>query len=261
MKFLIGKKQEMSQKFLEDGTIVPVTRIIAGPCYVTQKKEYDGGRAIQLAWGEMKDSKLNNAQKGFFSKIFNRGGGYRHLKEFRLPEGDAMYDKLEAGQELGASIFEAGDEVDIQGISKGKGFQGVVRRHGFKGGKKSHGHKDQLRMPGSIGCKGPARVFKGTRMGGQMGNQTATVQGLEVIEINAENNEILVKGAVPGARNGLLFIVADGAFEPIKPEIKIVEEVKIEADKIDIKEEVKEVKEVGQEKAPETVEQEIKTAE
>jgi large subunit ribosomal protein L3 len=215
MKFLIGKKQEMTQLFAEDGTKASVTKIVVSPCFVTIKKDMakDGYRAVQLATVETSEKHLNKAIKGFFAKVLNKKVGYRHLKEFRLDEKDPIFDKLNIGNELDATVFEAGDIVDIQGTSKGRGFQGVVKRHGFKGGKKSHGHKDQLRMPGSIGATGPARVFKGKKMAGQMGDRFVTMKNLEIIKVDDKENSIYVKGAVPGARNGLLYIVGQGEFE------------------------------------------------
>ncbi len=205
----------MTQKFLENGSVVPVTKIQAGPCFVTAKKDYGSlnGKAVQLAYNEVKATKLNRSLKGFFKKIFNREAGYEELKEFRLKGDDAMYDKLATGQKIDVAIFNIGDKVDVQGVSRGLGFQGVVKRHHFRGGKKSHGHKDQLRMPGSIGAKGPAHVFKGSRMGGHMGDEITTVRNLEVVEIDMDKNELWLKGAVPGARKSLLYIKAAGDFE------------------------------------------------
>jgi len=224
MKFLIGKKQEMNQIFLENGTAVPVTRIKADTCFVSGKKELKESNAhyIQLAARETK--RLNKPLQGFFKKIFNKEIGYKTVKEFRLPANDPMFEKLSVGQKLDASIFQVGDKVTVSGTSKGKGFQGVVKRHGFHGSPASHGHKDQLRMPGSIGAGEPQHVFKGMRMGGHMGNAKITVKNLEIVSIDLDNNEIFVKGAIPGAFNGLLFIVAQGEFEIKKEEAPKVEE-------------------------------------
>lgn len=230
MKFLIGKKVEMSQIFLADGTVVPVTRISAGPCFVTAKKNEakDGYGAVQIAFVEKK--KMNKPLAGFIKKVFKReSAGYRFFKEFRLDEKDPSYTQLEPGQKLDVSIFKVGDFVSVQGTSKGRGFQGVVKRHHFKGGKKSHGHKDQLRMPGSIGAKGPAHVFKGMRMGGHMGNDLVTVKNLEVVSVDPVKNQISLKGAVPGARHGVLYLIAEGNLEIAKPEQK--EEIKKEEQK------------------------------
>lgn len=226
MKFIIGKKQEMSQIFQPDGVVVPVTRISAGPCFVTGKKTVasDGYVAVQIAYGARR--KYSKPLAGLFKKVFHKDNfGFRFLKEFRLNEQDSTLEKLSVGQELNASIFQIGDQVTVQGVSKGRGFQGVVKRHHFRGGKKSHGHKDQLRMPGSIGAKGPAHVFKGTRMGGHMGNDLVTIKNLEIIDINLARNEIVLKGAVPGARNGILYLKAEGDIEE-KNQAEVKEEKK-----------------------------------
>jgi len=255
MKFIIGKKQEMSQVFSEGGIVIPVTRVIAGPCFVSGKKDinHDGYKAVQLAFQET-DS-VNNPLKGFFNKIFKNNKLYSKLKEFRLDVNDGMYDKLEVGQELNVSMFKAGDIVSVLGVSKGKGFQGVVKRHHFHGSPASHGHKDQLRMPGSLGAGEPQHVFKGKRMGGHMGNENVTVSNLEIVEVIPETNELLIKGAVPGARNGLLYIECPGDFEvslPAVEEVSGVNEISEEVKKVDISadnatnnvEETKEVVEV-----------------
>jgi len=202
MKFILGKKLEMTQIFQEDGKVAPVTKILAGPCSVTAKKtsEKHGYSAIQISNKQMKKA-----------------------REFRMDATDAVYEKLKPGQMIDAGIFSAGDVVKVTGTSKGKGFQGVVRRHGFHGAPASHGHKDQLRMPGSIGATGPAHVFKGKKMPGHMGNERVTMEGLEVIQVDAKNNFLYVKGAVPGARNGLLMIKGEGDFDIKKEEKKVVE--------------------------------------
>lgn len=214
MKFLIGRKQEMTQKFSDDGTFTPMTRIAALSCVVVQKKDYGQGKqAVQIGGEEIKSGRLNQALKGFFKKIFNKDIGYKQLKEFRLDD-DPMFAKIEVGMGIDASIFKVGDKVDVQGISKGRGFQGVVKRHKFAGGKASHGHKDQLRMPGSIAAKGFQRVPKGTRMGGHMGDETVTIKNLEIVGIDEEKNELWVKGAVPGFRGALIYIQGEGEFTP-----------------------------------------------
>ncbi|NQT49835.1 50S ribosomal protein L3, partial [Candidatus Kuenenbacteria bacterium] len=151
MKFILGNKIEMTQKFLEDGRVVPVTRVTAGPCFVSRKKDVedkDGYRAVQVCYSNDKKV-VGKPMSGFFKKVFKKDMNFRHLKEFRLTDTDPMFEKIKVGDELNASIFEVGDIVKVQGTSKGKGFQGVVRRHGFSGGPASHGHKDQSRMPGS----------------------------------------------------------------------------------------------------------------
>ncbi|MBU4422024.1 50S ribosomal protein L3 [Candidatus Parcubacteria bacterium] len=198
MKFIIGKKLEMSQRFRNNGAVVPVTLIFAPKNQVAQIKtaEKDGYSAIQL--GAFPKKKLNKAEKGHLKGLEM----HSVLNEFRLDE----VKEIEQGQELGVEQFEEGEKVDIIGISKGRGFQGVVKRHGFHGGPASHGHKDQNRMPGSIGSKGVARVFKGMKMGGHMGSDQTTIKNLEIIEVDKNNNILAVKGAVPGARNSLVYI-------------------------------------------------------
>jgi len=197
MKFILGKKVEMSQVFKPNGTVVPVTLIQAGPCTVTavRSEEKDGYDAVQIGFGTPK--KVNKAQK----PVADEFGATALQREFRVKETD-----LKLGDKIDVSTFAEGDKVDVIGVSKGKGFQGVVKRHGFHGSPASHGHKDQLRMPGSIGAQGPQRVLKGMRMGGRMGTDRVTVKNLEVVAVDTKNNMIAIKGAVPGARNGLLMI-------------------------------------------------------
>ncbi|OIO18833.1 MAG: 50S ribosomal protein L3 [Candidatus Magasanikbacteria bacterium CG1_02_41_34] len=200
MRCILGTKKSMTQIFREDGTVVPVTRVQAGPCVVTQVKtaKRDGVSAVQVGFGPQKAFRLTKPLKGHLKDL----DAVRHMRDFRAPENHG----LSRGDSFTVSIFSAGDRVQVAGVSKGKGFQGVVKRHGFSGGPASHGHKDQLRMPGSIGSADPARVFKGMRMGGHMGDQQVTVKNLEILAIDEEKNELLVKGAVPGARGGLLMI-------------------------------------------------------
>lgn len=218
MKFILGKKIEMTQRFKEDGIVVPVTVVEAGPCIITQIKnaEKEGYNSVQIGFGEKK--KLNKSITGHLKGLKNS----RYLKEFRVDE----INKMEKGKQITVSAFTVGDKLDVIGTSKGKGFQGVVKRHGFKGSKATHGNKDQLRMPGSIGATDAARVFKGKRMGGHMGDERVTVKNLEVIEVDKENNYLYIKGAVPGARNGLLMISAKGdlQFEETQPKEKSIEE-------------------------------------
>ena len=198
MKVLLGKKLDMTQVFAEDGTVVPVTLVQAGPCTVTAVKENPAGvKTVVIGYGEGKN--IVKAQKGDWKEL----GAFTATREFALPEGE----ELERGAKIDASVFETGDTIDVTGTSKGKGFQGVVRRHGFKGSPASHGHKDQLRMPGSIGATGPQRVFKGTRMGGRMGGDRVTVKNLEVVNVDPKNNIIAIKGAVPGSRGSLVIVV------------------------------------------------------
>ena len=219
MKFILGTKQSMTQVFRENGIVVPVTRVTAGPCVVTQIKP----KAIQIGFGKQKKFRLNKAKQG-------------HLKDLKLHEDDNLTvnclrdfsgqeEKIQRGDVFTVEIFTPGDKVKVIGKSKGKGFQGVVKRHGFHGSPASHGHKDQLRMPGSIGSTDSGRVFKGTRMGGRTGNQQITIKNLEILEVHPESNELLIKGAVPGARGGLLLISsAEGNMEIVVEEKSVVEE-------------------------------------
>ena len=202
VKSLMGKKLGMTQLFLEDGTVVPVTVIAAGPCVVTQKKavETDGYNAVQVGFGDIRESLVKKPVAGHYKKA--GVDVKRNMREF-LVDDTAEY---ELGQELKADVFEKGDIVDIKGTSKGKGFQGVIARHGASRGPMTHGSKNK-RRPGSIGaCADPARVVKGKRMPGHGGAQTVTVQNLEVVAVDADKNVLLIKGAVPGARGGLLSI-------------------------------------------------------
>jgi large subunit ribosomal protein L3 len=203
MKGLLGKKLGMTQIFDEQGEVIPVTVIEAGPCYVTQKKTHDrdGYTAIQLGFEEMKASRANKPQLGHLSK--SGVPALRYLREFRVSD----HSDLSEGQKLDASVFEVGDRVDVRGTSKGRGFAGVVKRHGFSGGPKTHGQSDRWRAPGAISSGStPGRVLKGLRMAGRMGNERVTVQNLEVVLVDPERNLIGIKGAVPGARGGLLVI-------------------------------------------------------
>jgi large subunit ribosomal protein L3 len=196
---IIGKKLGMTQLFSDDGRVEAVTVIEAGPCVVTQVKTADneGYSAAQLGFGEAK--KLKSPQKGHLKEL----GQFKYLREFRVDDTES----IEVGQKVDVSLFQPGDLVDVTGVSKGKGFAGVVKRYHFAGGPKTHGQSDRHRAPGSIGATtSPGRVFKGTRMAGHMGNGRVTVQRLEVFEADPERNLLLVKGAVPGARNGLLII-------------------------------------------------------
>ena len=198
MKFILGKKIAMSQRFAANGEVVPVTLVEAGPCVITQVKqdETDGYRAVQVAFGAAK--KVLKPQAGHFKDL----GNFRFMREFRVG-ADASYER---GAKIDASTFSVGDVVQVVGTSKGHGFQGVVKRHGFHGSPASHGHKDQLRMPGSIGSKRQGPVQKGKRMAGRMGNDQVTVKNLEIIEVDAERNVLAIKGAVPGAPGSLVLI-------------------------------------------------------
>ena len=196
---IIGRKLGMGQVFAENGKAEAVTAIEAGPCVVTQIKTSDkeGYSAAQLGFGEAK--RLNSPQKGHLKKL----GQFEYLREFRVAdtEGIKVGDKVDVG------LFKEGDLVDVSGVSKGKGFAGVVKRHGFAGGPKTHGQSDRHRAPGSIGATtSPGRVLKGKHMAGHMGSNRVTVRHLKVYKADPERNLLLVKGAVPGARNGLVLI-------------------------------------------------------
>jgi len=196
---IIGRKMGMTQIFRDNGAAKAVTAIEAGPCTVIQVKTRDkeGYNAVQLGFGEVK--RLKSPQRGHLKGL----GQFRYLREFRVDDIEA----IEVGNRIDVSLFNAGDLVDITGLSKGRGFAGVVKRHHFAGGPKTHGQSDRHRHPGSIGATtSPGRVFKGIRMAGRMGNDRVTLRHLEVIEADAARNLLLVKGAVPGARNGLLII-------------------------------------------------------
>jgi len=200
----LGKKIGMTQIFREDGRVVPVTVIQAGPCVVTQvkTKETDGYEAVQLGFGDVK--RRNKPESG-------------HLKNSRLSQylREVATDdtsEFEVGQAIGVDIFEAGEKVDVIGTSKGRGFAGVMKRWNFGGGPRTHGQSDRARAPGSIGGgTTPGKVYKGLKMGGHMGNRRITVKGLEIIEIDTERNLLLVKGGIPGATNSLVQIRRAGA--------------------------------------------------
>jgi large subunit ribosomal protein L3 len=196
MAAIIGKKLGMTQVFTEDGTRVPVTVIEAGPCPVTavRTSERDGYAAVQLAFGEVPERKLTLAEVGHLKK--SGASPSRTLIEFRDP------DEHEVGEVLKVDQFEPGQKVKVSGVAIGKGFQGTVRRHNFGRGPVSHGSHN-IRAPGSVGASAdPSRVFKGTRMPGRMGGKRVTQRRLEVVDVDAERNLLLVKGAVPGPRNG-----------------------------------------------------------
>jgi large subunit ribosomal protein L3 len=199
---ILGKKVGMTQIFAEDGRLVSVTVIQAGPCRVMQKKEqakegYDG---LQIGFDPVKESRATKPHIGHCKK--SSGPPMRHLREFRVESGETF----EVGQELKVDRFKAGDRVDIVGVSKGKGFAGVMKRHGFRGGAGSHGSMFH-RAPGSIGSSSyPSRVFKGMRMAGHMGTDRCTVKNLKIMRVDSDKNLLLVMGAVPGGKNGLLVI-------------------------------------------------------
>jgi large subunit ribosomal protein L3 len=203
MAGILAKKLGMTQLFLEDGRVERVTVLEAGPCPVTaiRTADRDGYTAVQLAFGATKEKHLSKPELGHLRKA--DAGAHRHLVEFRDEAGVSM------GDTVTVSVFEAGQKVKVSGTSKGKGFQGTIKRHGFASGPKSHGSHN-VRAPGSIGASAwPARVMKGIRGPGQMGNKRVTQKGLEVVQVDADNNLLLVRGAVPGPRNGVVEVRTD----------------------------------------------------
>ena len=196
----------MSQMFDKEGNVMPVTKVQAGPCAVTQIKnqETDGYVAVQLGFGQKKN--LSKALKGHLKNL----NDFRWLREFKNVGTGLDLSTLKRGDQITLETFSEGEKITVTGVSKGKGFQGVVKRHGFHGHPASHGHKDQERMPGSIGSKRTGSVAKGKRMAGHMGNEQTTVNNLEIIKIDLENNTLYLKGAVPGRRGSLVEIVGEG---------------------------------------------------
>jgi large subunit ribosomal protein L3 len=199
MKYLLGKKIEMTQAFREDGTVVPVTLVSAEPCTVAALRQDPQGRSVAIL-GTGAPKHIAKPQ----AKEFGEKGAFARTAQVTVPAGET----LEAGQVLNVTTFAVGDKIDVVGTSKGRGFQGVVKRHGFAGHPTTHGHKDQVRKSGSIGAGGVQRVFKGMRMAGRMGTDRVTVKNLEVVTIDAEKNIIGVKGAIPGARGSEVTLIA-----------------------------------------------------
>lgn len=204
MKYALGKKIGMTQIFTEEGEQVPVTVVAVEPQVVVQRKttDIDGYEAIQVATGAVKEKRVNKPLKGHFDKA---GVEYKRvLREFPLAEDE----DFNVGDELNVTVFEEGDKVDVTGTSKGKGTAGLIKRHNFGRGRETHGSKFH-RMPGGMGAASyPGRVWKGHRMMGRMGNERVTVQNLEVVRVDADNNFLLIKGAVPGPKNGLVRVRA-----------------------------------------------------
>lgn len=199
---MIGRKIGMTQLFHDDGEVV-VTAIEVGPCFVIQVKTEakDGYNAVQLGFGEAK--RLNSPQKGHLKEI----GQFKHLREFSVED----VNSVQVGQKVDVDMFKPGDLLDVTGISKGKGFAGVVKRHHFAGGPKTHGQSDRHRAPGSIGATtSPGRVLKGMRMAGHMGDRRVTERNLKVLDVDSARHLLLVKGAVPGSKKGLLLIKKAG---------------------------------------------------
>ena len=201
-KGIYGKKLGMTQIFTDDGLVIPVTVVEVEPCVVIRKKtvETDGYNAIQVATGEVKEKHMNKPDKGQFDKV--KLAYKKYIRELRLDN----IDDVNVGDELKADVFAAGEFVDVQGISKGKGFQGVIKRHGQHRGPMSHGSMYH-RRPGSMGpTSSPGRVFKGKKLPGHTGKDTVTVQHLEVVRVDMDKNVILIKGSVPGYKNALVRI-------------------------------------------------------
>lgn len=215
---------QMTQIWAND-KVMAVTPVLAGPCTVTQvkTKETDKYDALQVAFGNRKEKNIKKPQLGHFKAA---GVKPTKVRELRAEVKDAK-----VGDVITVATFETGDTIDVTGVSKGKGFQGVVKRHHFAGGRKSHGNKDQLRMGGSVGAKGPAHIFKNTRMPGRMGNEQVTVKNLEIVKVDTENNLLFVKGAVPGAINGFVVIKGQGELKfnvaptaPVEEIVEVIEE-------------------------------------
>lgn len=202
MKFILGEKQHMTQVFDETGRVHPVTVVKTAPVVVTQIKtlETDGYDAVQVGYGDQKESRLGKALLGHMKKA---GKAFRSLKENRVTE-DAIDVAL--GDTIDLSVFAVGDSVTAVATSKGKGFQGVVKRHGFAGGPRTHGQKHNERSPGSIGAGGVQKVRKGKRMAGRMGSDRVTLKGVKIVHINQETGELFLRGAIPGRRGTLVEI-------------------------------------------------------
>ncbi len=224
----------MTQVYLPNGLVVPVTRISAGPCQVVQVKDgkKDNSLALQIGFGAKRSFRLNKPEAGHLKDLES----VQFLRDF----GIEKIDGIERGDIITVDTFGIGDKVTVVGTSKGKGFAGVVKRHHFRGGPASHGHKDNLRAPGSIGAGGVQRVFKGMRMAGRMGGERVSVKNLEIVEVHPDTNEILIKGAVPGGRNSILLISTDGelkitkknkpveAVQPTETPVEVVAEAPVE---------------------------------
>ena len=201
-KGIIGRKLGMTQLFDEKGKVIPVTVISAGPCVVVQKRtmEKNGYEAVQLGFSDIPERKLNKPQKGVFAKV--EVGFKKYLKEFRLDDCSA----LNVGDVITADTFEVGEKVDITGITKGHGYSGAIKRWGLHRLRMTHGTGPVHRQSGSMGVIDPARIFKNKKMAGQYGNEQVTMLNLEIVKIDADNNLIAVKGAVPGAKNGIVYL-------------------------------------------------------
>jgi len=203
MKFILGEKVNMTEYFGEDGQVIPVTIVSAGPVTVTRvfEKEKDGYNSVQVGYGSQKKQRINKARAGVM-----KGGLFKTLKEFRLKPSDVVAAK--EGDVIDVSSFVPGDKIQVSSVSKGKGFQGVVKRHDFSGGPRSHGQKHSEREPGSIGGGLRTHVPKGMRMPGRMGSDRITQKNLKVVFVDKESNLILIKGAITGRRGSLVEIVS-----------------------------------------------------
>ena len=201
-KGIIGRKLGMTQLFDEKGKVIPVTVISAGPCVVVQKRtmEKNGYEAVQLGFSDISERKLNKPQKGVFEKV--QVSFKKYLKEFRLDDCSA----LNVGDVITADTFEVGEKVDITGITKGHGFSGAIKRWGLHRLRMTHGTGPVHRQSGSMGVIDPARIFKNKKMAGQYGNEQVTMLNLEIVKIDPDNNLIAVKGAVPGAKGGIVYL-------------------------------------------------------
>lgn len=243
MKFILGQKKFMTQIFREDGSVVPVTAVKADPNVITQIKtqERDGYNAVQVGSGATRKRMTKPVAGHVKNDVASRW-----IKEFRLNEAQAESMKdVTVGTKIGVSMFRPGDAVQVVGVSKGRGFQGVVKRHGFRGASTTHGTKDQVRMPGSVGATGPARVFKGVRMGGRMGTDQVTVAGLSVVKVDVDENLLYIKGALPGSVNSLVIISGPGRFAALANDANKANDADVEEDVV--------VEDVVDEKATEEV--------
>lgn len=204
MKGMIGKKVGMTQIFDDNGNVIPVTVIEAGPCHVTQIRTQDkeGYVAVQLGYGQTKPERLTKGQLGHLKR--NNLPALRVLREFRIKQGEA---DVQEGDQITVDVFAKGERVDVIGTSKGRGFAGTIKRHGFSRQPKTHGQSDRERAPGSVGQRSfPGRTLKGQRMSGHMGNERVTTQNLEVVLVDAERNLLAIRGSVPGHKNGIVMI-------------------------------------------------------
>jgi large subunit ribosomal protein L3 len=222
LKSIIGKKVGMTQVFDDKGNLIPVTVVEAGPCVVTgiRTAEKDGYSAIQLGFGDAKEKSLNKARLGLFKK--NNIAPKKVIKEFKV----SAVAEISVGQEIKADIFKAGDYVDVSAVTKGRGYAGVIKRHNFGMQPTTHGQSDRTRARGSSGGQGPQKVLKGTRMSGHLGNEFVTIQKLLIVNVDAEKNVLLIKGAVPAVKTGTLFISNTLKKIPVVREIKSVGKAK-----------------------------------